>query len=104
MQNERLSRLLHQTTDGCKVQQLINPSNVCGIVGYIGPGEAHKYLLDGLKILESRGYDSAGITTINNERHLVTTKFASIDTTSDSMRKLQQFVPSNFYNSMISNA
>jgi len=37
---------------------------MCGIVGYIGSGEATEYIFDGLKRLEYRGYDSAGIATI----------------------------------------
>lgn len=36
---------------------------MCGIVGYIGPNQAAEYLLDGLRRLEYRGYDSAGIVT-----------------------------------------
>ena len=34
--------------------------HVCGIVGYIGDQEACPILIDGLKRLEYRGYDSAG--------------------------------------------
>ena len=37
---------------------------MCGIVGYIGKQEAYPILLDGLKRLEYRGYDSAGIATL----------------------------------------
>jgi glucosamine--fructose-6-phosphate aminotransferase (isomerizing) len=39
---------------------------VCGIVGYVGSKEAAPLLLDGLKRLEYRGYDSAGIATLCN--------------------------------------
>lgn len=37
---------------------------MCGIVGYIGKEEAQPILLEGLKQLEYRGYDSAGMATI----------------------------------------
>jgi len=39
---------------------------MCGIVGYVGSKEKKEILLDGLKELEYRGYDSAGIAVINN--------------------------------------
>jgi glucosamine--fructose-6-phosphate aminotransferase (isomerizing) len=38
---------------------------MCGIVGYIGTAEAAPLLLDGLRRLEYRGYDSAGISVCN---------------------------------------
>ena len=38
---------------------------MCGIVGYLGPKEKKKILLDGLQELEYRGYDSAGIAVIS---------------------------------------
>src|SRR5881275_2916881 len=38
---------------------------MCGIVGYIGPKTATPLLIEGLKRLEYRGYDSAGIATMN---------------------------------------
>lgn len=37
---------------------------MCGIVGYIGPQEATGILLEGLRKLEYRGYDSAGVATV----------------------------------------
>ena len=40
---------------------------MCGIVGYIGKQEAYPILIKGLKRLEYRGYDSAGVAMINNE-------------------------------------
>lgn len=39
---------------------------MCGIVGYTGPRQALPILLDGLKMLEYRGYDSAGVALAHN--------------------------------------
>ena len=41
---------------------------MCGIVGYVGPQQAGRILLDGLSKLEYRGYDSAGIAVRDNDR------------------------------------
>ena len=40
---------------------------MCGIVGYVGKHNPKDFLLEGLKTLEYRGYDSAGIALKNNE-------------------------------------
>jgi glucosamine--fructose-6-phosphate aminotransferase (isomerizing) len=41
---------------------------MCGIVGYVGPREARPLLLAGLEQLEYRGYDSAGISVLKDDR------------------------------------
>lgn len=61
----------------------------CGIIAFVGDEAASPYLLEGLHILQNRGYDSAGLTTINDSGELVTTKYASVGSTSDSIKLLQ---------------
>ena len=39
---------------------------MCGIVGYVGKKNALNIIIDGLKRLEYRGYDSAGIALVRN--------------------------------------
>ena len=43
---------------------------MCGIVALIGSREAAPHLLEGLRQLEYRGYDSAGIATIGKDGEL----------------------------------
>jgi glutamine---fructose-6-phosphate transaminase (isomerizing) len=45
---------------------------VCGIVGYIGRRDAIPVLLEGLRSLEYRGYDSAGLAVIHRNRLQIT--------------------------------
>lgn len=47
---------------------------MCGIVGYIGKNGASSVLIEGLKRLEYRGYDSAGITVIDSNPQMYTQK------------------------------
>jgi len=47
---------------------------MCGIVGYVGPREAIDFLILGLRRLEYRGYDSAGVATITPRGELAMAK------------------------------
>jgi glucosamine--fructose-6-phosphate aminotransferase (isomerizing) len=49
---------------------------MCGIVGYTGPREAGPILIEGLKRLEYRGYDSAGIALVDEQGDLFVEKKA----------------------------
>lgn len=49
---------------------------MCGIVGYVGPSSALEVLIGGLKRLEYRGYDSAGVSVISENKGLETRKRA----------------------------
>jgi glucosamine--fructose-6-phosphate aminotransferase (isomerizing) len=52
---------------------------MCGIIGFIGNEDAVNHITDGLTILENRGYDSAGLVTLDLSQQLVLSKFASTD-------------------------
>ncbi|HEV8681582.1 MAG TPA: glutamine--fructose-6-phosphate transaminase (isomerizing) [Actinomycetota bacterium] len=44
---------------------------MCGIVGYVGPDEALPIIIEGLKRLEYRGYDSAGVAVLDGDLSVV---------------------------------
>ncbi|KKM11703.1 glutamine--fructose-6-phosphate aminotransferase [Clostridiales bacterium PH28_bin88] len=56
---------------------------MCGIVGYVGPQQAAPILLDGLKMLEYRGYDSAGVVVLDNGGLSVTKKEGKLEVLED---------------------
>jgi glucosamine--fructose-6-phosphate aminotransferase (isomerizing) len=49
---------------------------MCGIVGYVGPRDAAPILLEGLRRLEYRGYDSAGIALLTDKGEVFVEKRA----------------------------
>jgi len=67
---------------------------MCGIVGYLGNQEATPIILEGLKKLEYRGYDSAGICTIPTEK-------ADIRRSQGKLVKLEQLITSQPLNGRI---
>lgn len=60
---------------------------MCGIVGYIGEKQAFPFLIEGLKKLEYRGYDSAGVALVKDQGELnvykTTGKVANLETLVD---------------------
>ncbi len=64
---------------------------MCGIIGVVGDANSVNTIIDGLSILESRGYDSAGVATIGNDGTIITTKFAS-GVAPDAIAKLREHV------------
>jgi glucosamine--fructose-6-phosphate aminotransferase (isomerizing) len=59
---------------------------MCGIVGYVGPKEATPILLGGLRKLEYRGYDSAGIASFTNAHIEVRRAVGKLDNLETSLR------------------
>ncbi len=51
-------------------------ATMCGIIAYVGPRDSVGLLMSGLKRLEYRGYDSAGIAVLDRAGHLETRKHA----------------------------
>lgn len=70
---------------------------MCGIIGVVGDTDSVSIIIDGLSILESRGYDSAGVATVSDTGDIVTTKFAS-GTTANAIARLREKLPDHVGN------
>jgi len=62
---------------------------MCGIIGYVGNQDIVPILIEGLKKLEYRGYDSAGIAVLNGEDVQIRRVEGKIKTLEDSLREEQ---------------
>ncbi|MFO0846096.1 MAG: glutamine--fructose-6-phosphate transaminase (isomerizing) [Gemmataceae bacterium] len=59
---------------------------MCGIVGYVGARQAEPILLEGLARLEYRGYDSAGVATLDGDRLTVRKKAGRLSQLSQALK------------------
>ena len=60
---------------------------MCGIVGYIGPRNVTEVLLDGLRRLEYRGYDSAGVALVDGGRLVGTKRVGKLGNLEEALRR-----------------
>ena len=63
---------------------------MCGIIGYVGKKSASPILLEGLRRLEYRGYDSAGVAVLERSQLAVRKKLGKID---DGIARLLKAAP-----------
>ena len=65
---------------------------MCGIIGYAGKREAREIVLEGLRALEYRGYDSAGIAAFREDGSLITVKsMGKIAALEEKLRRSEAF-------------
>ena len=60
---------------------------MCGIIGYIGKGLAQESLIDGLRRLEYRGYDSAGVAFHEGNEFCMSRETGRVQNLADSVQK-----------------
>jgi glucosamine--fructose-6-phosphate aminotransferase (isomerizing) len=66
---------------------------MCGIVGFVGTDKVKEILLDGLKELEYRGYDSAGIAVLQGETF---SSYKAVGKLDNLIQKTADFDPKGF--------
>ena len=64
---------------------------MCGIIAYLGYDNSSEYIIQGLKLLQNRGYDSVGFSSIFNGS-IHTIKYASTHYTNDSIIRLEETI------------
>lgn len=75
-------------------QSGIRQASACGIMAFVGKDDnAIDFLLEGVTILQNRGYDSAGVATLDKENHLFVSKYASVENSSDCIAILKRNAP-----------
>ena len=68
---------------------------MCGIVGYVGPEDVTTVILEGLRRLEYRGYDSAGIAVGGGTKGASTTNVLELRRASGKLRNLEEVIRQN---------
>ena len=59
---------------------------MCGIVGYLGKGNAQESLVDGLRRLEYRGYDSAGVAFHEGDEFSLSRETGRVENLANALR------------------
>ena len=72
---------------------------MCGIIGYLGNDIFNNYIISGLKLIQNRGYDSVGVSTIIDNT-IKTIKYASTNN-HDSLEILSEYMINNIFESHI---
>ena len=68
---------------------------MCGIVGCVGEKDARTYLYDGLKSLEYRGYDSAGVALLTSNGTRVFKSVGRVESLKETIENNQKFYEIN---------
>ena len=69
---------------------------MCGIVGYVGEKRPVDILISGLKALEYRGYDSAGIALKNNNDLQIIKSVGKIEKLEEKIKKIINCIKKQF--------